>query len=233
MNEKKSKNVYKWLSIIFALFLIVVIVFLFLDYTNSNDNKKKIETLKKENEKLNEDIKNIKDEKEKKESEIKYIEYSDDSHIKIYAIYYDYIIFSYDDELYISTCGSGVEINTILALVSYSEFKNNVASTEVGNAIVYVYKMDIKTDNVSKIILQHGDIYKDPTAEAFILYKDNGLTYFNVNMGMDDLNNKKVLTDLKEIVDVKTVCISDEICEKVNYIVYTKDGSKSELEKIR
>ena len=50
---------------------------------------------------------------------------------------------------------------------------------------------------------------------------------------MDDLNNKKVLTDLKEIVDVKTVCISDEICEKVNYIIYTKDGSKSELEKIR
>ena len=95
MNEKKSRNVYKGLSIIFALFLIVAIVFLFLDYTNSNDNKKKIETLKKENEKLNDDIKNIKDEKEKKESEIKYIEYSDDSHVKIYAIHYDYIIFSY------------------------------------------------------------------------------------------------------------------------------------------
>ena len=49
---------------------------------------------------------------------------------------------------------------------------------------------------------------------------------------MRDLNNDKVLTNYKEIIDVKTNC-DDLNCEKVYYTIYTKDGKTTNLNKIK
>ena len=274
--EKKTKNIYKLLALVFAILSIISFVFIALSLMKSNDYKKEIDNLKEENEKLkneknnnsntnnnaiindnnntnnNEEVNNNGNTNSnvennnsntnnnvenntniKVESTKNYIDYYDNPNVMIYAINYNYIIFSYDDELYVSVSEDGININTMISIAGYSEFKDNVASTSTGNNTIYVYKTNIKTDNVYKVILKHANGYNDPTGEAFILYKDNGLSYFLVNMGMKDLNNNKILTNYKEIVDIKTMCKDVFDCQSMKYIIYTKDGSSVDLDKIK
>ena len=232
--EKKVKSNNKILTIILSLLIFCLLVFCILGLINNNSLKDDIKKLEKENTSLKANTSNNNSEEVNKPKEEKnYLDYVDDPKVKIYGIHYDYIVFSYDDELYISVSGDGIQFNIALGLAGYSEFKNDIASTNTGNTEVRVRKLNIKTNDVSKVILKHADTYRDPTGEAYILYKDNGLTHFYVGMGLENVTNDKVLTEYKEIVDVKTTCLDDFDCANVKYTIYTKDGNQVELDKIK
>ena len=230
MEERKPGKALKVLSILLFILLIVAVVFVVLGFMKSNETKKEIDSLKEKNEQLEKELKN-----ENGNVEGLYLDYVDaGEETKIYSVYDHIIVFSVKNELYLADYFSDLFFSDSIYAVKNLKFENNYARVNVANHEAIVYRLGIKTDNVYKVVARHCANYNDPTGEIYVIYKDNGLTYFTESDLERNYSAMKILTDYKKIVKVDPICKSGEFgCEKVTYKVTTSDGKTTILDNLK
>lgn len=225
MNEPKQKSK----GLIVTVVILIILMLGLGGYTAydklviQKDNEEELVELNNDLKDANKKITELEQDKEKYSSveEKNYIATNFDGQnkdINIYAVRYTFMVYGYDDSLYMAIDdGSGEPANLLNITVSEDPTKSS-DDYKVTN-------LNVKESDISKVVASNNFYTSDASSFAYIIYKDGTVKRYFVNPPTAGKNDT-VLKDYK-VKDLKVSCKGGwENCKSLTYKLTLLDGTE-------
>lgn len=182
------------------------------------DNGEELTKLNNDLKDANKKITELEQDKEKYSSveEKNYIAtnfYGQNKDINIYAIGYTFMVYGYDDSLYMAFDDGGDEPANLLNITVSEDPTKSSDDYKVTN-------LNVKESDISKVVASNNFYTSDASSFAYIIYKDGTVKRYYVPSSSAEKNDT-VLKDYK----VKCGKTNEESCEILTYELTLQDGS--------
>ena len=186
------------------------------------DNEEKLVELNNDLKDANKKITELEQDKEKYSSveEKNYIAtnfYGQNKDINIYAVGYTFMVYGYDDSLYMAIDDGSDEPANLLNITVSEDPTKSTDDYKVTN-------LNVKESDISKVDASNNFYTSDASSFAYIIYKDGTVKRYFVNPSTAGKNDT-VLKDYK-VKDLKVSCKGGwENCKSLTYDLTLQDGS--------
>lgn len=185
-------------------------------------NEEELVELNNDLKEANEKAAELEQEKEKYSSieEKNYIAsnfYGKNKDLNIYAVGYTFMVYGYDNSLYMAIEDGGDEPANLLNITVSEDPTKSSNGYEVTN-------LNVKESDISKVVASNNFYTSDASSFAYIIYKDGTVKRYFVNP-LTAGKNDTVLKDYK-VKDLEVSCKGGwENCKSLTYELTLQDGS--------
>lgn len=224
MNEPKQKSK----GLIVTVVILIILMLGLGGYTAydklviQKDNEEELVELNNDLKDANKKITELEQDKEKYSSveEKNYIAtnfYGQNKDINIYAVGYTFMVYGYDDSLYMAIDDGSDEPANLLNITVSEDPTKSSDDYKVTN-------LNVKESDISKVVASNNFYTSDASSFAYIIYKDGTVKRYFVNPPTAGKNDT-VLKDYK-VKDLKVSCKGGwENCKSLTYDLTLQDGS--------
>lgn len=224
MNEPKQKSK----GLIVTVVILIILLLGLGGYTAydklviQKDNEEELVELNNDLKDANKKITELEQDKEKYSSveEKNYIAtnfYGQNKDINIYAVGYTFMVYGYDDSLYMAIDDGSDEPANLLNITVSEDPTKSSDDYKVTN-------LNVKESDISKVVASNNFYTSDASSFAYIIYKDGTVKRYFVNPSTAGKNDT-VLKDYK-VKDLKVSCKGGwENCKSLTYDLTLQDGS--------
>lgn len=224
MNEPKQKSK----GLIVTVVILIILMLGLGGYTAydklviQKDNEEELVELNNDLKDANKKITELEQDKEKYSSveEKNYIAtnfYGQNKDINIYAVGYTFMVYGYDDSLYMAIDDGSDEPANLLNITVSEDPTKSSDDYKVTN-------LNVKESDISKVVASNNFYTSDASSFAYIIYKDGTVKRYFVNPSTAGKNDT-VLKDYK-VKDLKVSCKGGwENCKSLTYDLTLQDGS--------
>lgn len=224
MNEPKQKSK----GLIVTVVILIILMLGLGGYTAydklviQKDNEEELVELNNDLKDANKQITELEQDKEKYSSveEKNYIAtnfYGQNKDINIYAVGYTFMVYGYDDSLYMAIDDGSDEPANLLNITVSEDPTKSSDDYKVTN-------LNVKESDISKVVASNNFYTSDASSFAYIIYKDGTVKRYFVNPSTAGKNDT-VLKDYK-VKDLKVSCKGGwENCKSLTYDLTLQDGS--------
>ena len=187
------------------------------------DNEEELVELNNDLKDANKKITELEQDKEKYSSveEKNYIAtnfYGQNKDINIYAVGYTFMVYGYDDSLYMAIDDGSDEPANLLNITVSEDPTKSSDDYKVTN-------LNVKESDISKVVASNNFYTSDASSFAYIIYKDGTVKRYFVNPSTAGKNDT-VLKDYK-VKDLKVSCKGGwENCKSLTYKLTLLDGTE-------
>lgn len=225
MNEPKQKSK----GLIVTVVILIILMLGLGGYTAydklviQKDNEEELVELNNDLKDANKKITELEQDKEKYSSveEKNYIAtnfYGQNKDINIYAVGYTFMVYGYDDSLYMAIDDGSDEPANLLNITVSEDPTKSSDDYKVTN-------LNVKESDISKVVASNNFYTSDASSFAYIIYKDGTVKRYFVNPPTAGKNDT-VLKDYK-VKDLKVSCKGGwENCKSLTYKLTLLDGTE-------
>lgn len=225
MNEPKQKSK----GLIVTVVILIILLLGLGGYTAydklviQKDNEEELVELNNDLKDANKKITELEQDKEKYSSveEKNYIAtnfYGQNKDINIYAVGYTFMVYGYDDSLYMAIDDGSDEPANLLNITVSEDPTKSSDDYKVTN-------LNVKESDISKVVASNNFYTSDASSFAYIIYKDGTVKRYFVNPSTAGKNDT-VLKDYK-VKDLKVSCKGGwENCKSLTYKLTLLDGTE-------
>ena len=225
MNEPKQKSK----GLIVTVVILIILMLGLGGYTAydklviQKDNEEELVELNNDLKDANKKITELEQDKEKYSSveEKNYIAtnfYGQNKDINIYAVGYTFMVYGYDDSLYMAIDDGSDEPANLLNITVSEDPTKSSDDYKVTN-------LNVKESDISKVVASNNFYTSDASSFAYIIYKDGTVKRYFVNP-LTAGKNDTVLKDYK-VKDLKVSCKGGwESCKSLTYKLTLLDGTE-------
>ena len=225
MNESKQKSK----GLIVTVVILIILMLGLGGYTAydklviQKDNEEELVELNNDLKDANKKITELEQDKEKYSSveEKNYIAtnfYGQNKDINIYAVGYTFMVYGYDDSLYMAIDDGSDEPANLLNITVSEDPTKSSDDYKVTN-------LNVKESDISKVVASNNFYTSDASSFAYIIYKDGTVKRYFVNPSTAGKNDT-VLKDYK-VKDLKVSCKGGwENCKSLTYKLTLLDGTE-------
>ncbi len=225
MNEPKQKSK----GLIVTVVILIILMLGLGGYTAydklviQKDNEEELVELNNDLKDANKKITELEQDKEKYSSveEKNYIAtnfYGQNKDINIYAVGYTFMVYGYDDSLYMAIDDGSDEPANLLNITVSEDPTKSSDDYKVTN-------LNVKESDISKVVASNNFYTSDASSFAYIIYKDGTVKRYFVNPSTAGKNDT-VLKDYK-VKDLKVSCKGGwENCKSLTYKLTLLDGTE-------
>ena len=225
MDEPKQKSK----GLIVTVVILIILLLGLGGYTAydmlviQKDNEEELVELNNDLKDANKKITELEQDKEKYSSveEKNYIAtnfYGQNKDINIYAVGYTFMVYGYDDSLYMAIDDGSDEPANLLNITVSEDPTKSSDDYKVTN-------LNVKESDISKVVASNNFYTSDASSFAYIIYKDGTVKRYFVNPPTAGKNDT-VLKDYK-VKDLKVSCKGGwENCKSLTYKLTLLDGTE-------
>lgn len=144
--------------------------------------------------------------------------YGENKDLNIYAVGYTFMVYGYDNSLYMAIDDGSDEPANLLNITVSEDPTKSSNGYEVTN-------LNVEESDISKVVASNNFYTRDASSFAYIIYKDGTVKRYFVNPSIAGKNDT-VLKEYK-VKDLKVKCgkTNAESCETLSYNLTLQDGT--------